>query len=52
MPITIHIASHVILHLARHMAHQFQKGISAERAEEQFTADIIIARIAHERKDF
>lgn len=52
VPITIHIVSRVILHLARHMAHQFQKGISAGSAEERFTADIIIARIAHERKDF
>lgn len=52
MPITIHIVSHVILHLARRMAHQFQKGISAERVEEQFTVDTIIVQIAHERKDF
>lgn len=52
MPITIHIANRVILHLAHHMVHQFQKDISAGRVEEQFMADTIIARIAHERKDF
>lgn len=52
MPITIHIANHVTLHWVRHMVHQFQKDISAESVEEQFMADTIIARIAHERKDF
>lgn len=52
VPITIHIANRVTLRLARHMAHQFQKDINAGRVEEQFMADTIIARIAHERKDF
>lgn len=52
VPITIHIANRVTLRLARHMAHQFQKDISAGRVEEQFMADTIIARIAHERNDF
>lgn len=50
--ITTHIVSYVTLHLAHHMAHQFQKGINAESAEEQFMVDTIIAQIAHERKDF
>lgn len=52
VPITIHIVSRVTLHLARHMAHQFQKGINAESVEEQFMVDTIIAQIAHERKGF
>lgn len=33
-PITIHIVSRVTLHLAHHMAHQFQRGINAESVEE------------------
>ena len=33
-PITIHIVSRVTLHLAHHMAHQFQRGINAKSVEE------------------
>lgn len=34
------------------MAHQFQKGMSAENAEKQFSEDTIIALIVRKRWDF
>ena len=34
------------------MAHQFQKGMSAENVEKQFSEDTIIVLIARKRWDF
>lgn len=45
VPIIIHFVSVAISHLDHHMAHQFQKGMSAENAERLFSEDIIIALI-------
>jgi len=45
VPIIIRFASVAISHLDHHMAHQFQKGMSAENAERLFSEDIIIALI-------
>ena len=43
--IIIRFVKSVISHLDHHMAHQFQKDMSAENAERPFSEDIIIALI-------